>query len=236
MSTHRGFRLLSALLLFVGAVLALDVAALTPATRANATAVSDWRNSDATAVAVGRDHTCAIETGVLYCWGGGTLGQLGYLAPRVGFRIPPPTDQSKAVKVASVPIVGFTNTSVTAVSAGEFTTCAIENRSVYCWGVNYGGGLGNGRLENQRETAVKVSAANGFTNTNVTAISHHGLNGCALEGGVVYCWGANNKGSVGDGSLVNKTVPQRVVDNDGFVNNNVTAIAAGGNLMCGARR
>jgi alpha-tubulin suppressor-like RCC1 family protein len=238
MSAKSAVRLLSAVLLVLGAVLALDTAGLSPATRASASVVSDWKNSDATAVAVGFDHTCAIETGVLYCWGGGTYGQLGYLEPRVGFRIPPPTDQSKAVKVASVPVAGFTNTSVSGVVAGYYTTCAIENRMAFCWGGNFNGQLGNGRVETQRDTAVKVSAANGFTNTNVTAISHSGNNGCVLEGGKVYCWGSNNGGSVGDGTLVNKTVPQLVVSSatmGDFVNDgNVTAIAAG-NTSCAVR-
>jgi alpha-tubulin suppressor-like RCC1 family protein len=105
MKTHRSFRLIVTFLVLVSAVLAVDIAGLSTAPRV--AAVSDWKNSDVTAVAVGFDHTCAIETGVLYCWGGGTLGQLGYLEPRVGFRIPPPTDQSKAMKVASVPVAGL---------------------------------------------------------------------------------------------------------------------------------
>jgi putative cell wall-binding protein/alpha-tubulin suppressor-like RCC1 family protein len=225
MKTHRSFRLIVTFLVLVSAVLAVDIAGLSTAPRV--AAVSDWKNSDVTAVAVGFDHTCAIETGVLYCWGGGTLGQLGYLEPRVGFRIPPPTDQSKAIKVASEPVAGFTNTSVAAVVTGQYTTCAIENKAAYCWGNNSSGQLGNGRVETQRNTAVKVSATNGFANNNVAAISHSGLNGCVLEGGVVYCWGSNNGGNVGDGTLISKTAPHKVVDNDGFVNNNVTAIAAG---------
>jgi alpha-tubulin suppressor-like RCC1 family protein len=113
------------------------------------------------------------------------------------------------------------------VVTGQYTTCAIENKAAYCWGNNSSGQLGNGRVETQRNTAVKVSATNGFANNNVAAISHSGLNGCVLEGGVVYCWGSNNTGPVGDGTLISKTVPHKVVDNDGFVNNNVTAIAAG---------
>lgn len=217
-------RQFGAFLIITSAVLAVGIVGLTPPTPAKANAATVWKNSDVTAVSVGGSHTCAIETGVLFCWGAGTSGQLGYAPPARPPVIPPPTDQSKPIRVASV--TGFPNTNVSAVSTGGSSTCAIENKVLFCWGSNGSGQVGNGR-NTQQNTPAKVSAANGFLNNDVTAVSVGGLVTCAVESAVVYCWGANGLGAVGDGSTTHRNVPVKVLNNDGFVNSNVTAVGTG---------
>ena len=232
---------IAALLVIMTAVLAVGTGvtpfeSISPAS-ANVTPV--WQNSAVTAVAVGGQHTCAIEDGVLFCWGAGTQGQLGVLPPPRPPVLPPPTDQSKPTRVNPV-FNGFQNTgNVTAVAAGGANTCAIELGVLYCWGANGSGQVGNGR-NTQQNTPVKVSAANGFTNTNVTAVSAGGVITCAVEGGAVYCWGANGLGGLGDSTTTHRNLPVKVVANDGFQNTNVTAVAGalttcaieGGKVYC----
>lgn len=72
-----------------------------------------------------------------------------------------------------------------------------------------------------------MSAANGFLNNNVTAVSVGGFVTCAVESAVAYCWGANGLGAVGDGTNTHRNVPTKVLNNDGFVNNNVTGVGSG---------
>lgn len=90
-------------------------------------------------------HTCAIESGRLYCWGLNSDGRLGDGTS---------TASNVPVLVSPSVVTGFTNTGtgtgvVTAVAAGtsggsNAHTCAIENKVAYCWG-GYGvGQLGMG--------------------------------------------------------------------------------------------
>ena len=90
-------------------------------------------------------HTCAIESGRLYCWGLNSDGRLGD-GTSTASNVPVPVSPSV--------VTGFTNTGtgtgvVTAVAAGtsggsNAHTCAIENKVAYCWG-GYGiGQLGMG--------------------------------------------------------------------------------------------
>ena len=90
-------------------------------------------------------HTCAVESGRLYCWGLNSDGRLGDGTS---------TASNVPVLVSPSVVTGFTNTGtgtgvVTAVAAGtsggsNAHTCAIENKVAYCWG-GYGvGQLGMG--------------------------------------------------------------------------------------------
>jgi alpha-tubulin suppressor-like RCC1 family protein len=182
-----------------------------------------FTNSGVTAISVGGAHTCAVVGGSVYCWGSNQHGRLGDDAL---------TNRSTAVKVADV-VGGFTNSGVTAISAGTAHTCAVVGGSVYCWGNNNRGRLGDGTTTN-RLTAVKVlNGADGFTNSDVTAIGAGGRHSCALVDGSVYCWGRNEEGQLGDGSEDNSASPVKVADvADGFTNAAVIAISVGEQHSC----
>lgn len=90
----------------------------------------------ASALAVGGDHACAvINTGDVHCWGAGERGQLGNgLAP---------PQQNRATMVTG--LVG-----AMAISAGPQHTCAlVSDGTVWCWGDNAFGELGDGTAENR---------------------------------------------------------------------------------------
>lgn len=210
----------------VGVLTAAMIVAVPGLSTPTVNATSGWQNANVSFVDVGYDHTCAIENAVLYCWGAGTRGQLGVLPPpRPPVYPPPPIDQPRPSKVN--PGGGFTNTNVTTVSAGNKVTCAIENGVVYCWGQNSVGQLGNGR-NTESTTPVKVSVANGFQNNgNVTAVSVGYFGACAVESGIVYCWGANGLGTVGDGTTTHRNVPRKVLAGAMGTNAGITAVAVG---------
>jgi alpha-tubulin suppressor-like RCC1 family protein len=226
-------RVAAAVLMLAGAVLTMGIALAPDSLIRNADASVSlvWQNTNVTKVDVGEGHTCAIQNGVLFCWGAGTQGQLGYLPPPRPPVLPSPTDQDKAVRVS--PASGFQNNgNVTAVAVGGSTTCAIESGIVYCWGSNGVAQVGIGTFTSRENTPRKVSAASGFQNNgNVTAVGTSGLTTCAVESGIVYCWGANGLGAVGNGSTTGNgthpSVPQKVVNANGFTNSGVTAVAVG---------
>ncbi len=100
-----------------------------------------FTNTNVTHVSTGWTHTCAIEGGEVYCWGnslGGALGN-GTGQPLSIFSTTPPSnttltpqkvlDANGTVGTAG----GFRNTQVTAVTAGNTFTCAIQGGQLFCY-------------------------------------------------------------------------------------------------------
>jgi alpha-tubulin suppressor-like RCC1 family protein len=87
-----------------------------------------------TDVVAGRTHTCALgKSKAVYCWGANNYGQLG-MNNYVSSYIP--------TKVNSL-----SGVNVTKVIAGEYHTCAqADDKTMYCWGANESGQLGNNTL------------------------------------------------------------------------------------------
>ena len=141
------------------------------------------------AVAGGGFHTCArFSDGRLRCWGRNSEGQLGD---------PAFTDWASPT---SVPVAGIT--TATGVTGGGYHTCAVlQNGTVRCWGQNDYGQLGNGTTTPAavpKSTPVEVSRI-----TNAVAVSAGGFHTCALlADGTVRCWGQNDYGQLGDGSII----------------------------------
>ncbi|MGI9182093.1 MAG: protein kinase domain-containing protein [Longimicrobiaceae bacterium] len=93
-----------------------------------------------------------------------------------------------------------------AVVAGGGHSCVLESEgSVYCWGSNDRGQLGN-RGTQRHATPVKIASDERFS-----ALAAGVAHSCALtSAGSVYCWGANDAGQLGDGSTATRSVPTRV--------------------------
>jgi alpha-tubulin suppressor-like RCC1 family protein len=90
--------------------------------------------SGVTAISAGGYHTCAVTSpGGAKCWGDDYFGQLGAGAPFTK-------------KTTPVAVIGLTS-SVTAISAGAYHTCALTSTGgAQCWGWNYRGALGDGGI------------------------------------------------------------------------------------------
>ena len=155
---------------------------------------SDW-----TQVVTGLYHTCAIKSDKsLWCWGGNTAGQLGNSSAPIlaqgsqgGVSIP--------LQVAGV---------WKSISSGLAHTCGIMNDlSLWCWGDNSSGQLGDGT---QISASAPVAAvAPGQAWASVSAGSAHT---CALAtDGTIWCWGSNSDGQLGTGSAGSRLLPTRVV-------------------------
>jgi alpha-tubulin suppressor-like RCC1 family protein len=167
--------------------------------------VSGLMNS-VTAIATGSWHTCALTSGNgVKCWGDNHFGQVG--------------DGVGTDRLTPVDVSGLTS-GVTAITAGEYHTCALTNEGeVKSWGSNNYGQLGNGTI-GARYVPVDVSGLM----SSVTAIAVGGTHTCALtSGGGVKCWGDNDYGQLGDGTNTGRFTP---VDVSGLTSG-VTAIAAG---------
>jgi len=95
---------------------------------------------------------------------------------------------------------------MTEVAAGQRHSIALKNDgTVWTWGGNNSGQLGNGTFADSR-TPVLVAGL-----SNVTAISAGYDFSIALRSdGTVWAWGANNTGQLGNGSTTNRNTPAQV--------------------------
>lgn len=135
-------------------------------------------------VAVGYEHTCVLSTaGAVTCWGKNEYGQLG--------------DGTTEERDGPVLVAGLEN-GVTAVAVGRTHTCAVtEAGAALCWGRNEYGQLGDGTTTN---SAVPVQV--GGLESGVASIAAGASHTCALtDAGAVKCWGNNDRGQVGIGTL-----------------------------------
>ena len=144
---------------------------------------SDWR-----VVSAGGQHTCAIRSGLLYCFGANGSGQLG-----LGDTIPRNTPKR----------VGEYS-DWEQVFAGGQHTCAIRGGQLYCFGANGSGQLGLGDTSS-RHVPVMVGGHSDWSQATTG-----GAHSCGLRNGALYCFGANDHGQLGLGDLDNRQTPIQV--------------------------
>jgi len=183
--------------------------------------------TDAHAVDSGYVTACAIVTdGAVKCWGDGERGQLGN-----GFL--PFTATPLQQSAVPVDVVGLTG--VTQLSVGFFGACAVASGSVWCWGLQADGGLGNGVpiggpdvLQNMPIPQQVV----GITEATSVAVGFDWA--CArLATGHVKCWGWGAEGSLGNGiDATNSTAYFSSVPVDVIGISDATTVSAGQLAAC----
>lgn len=141
------------------------------------------------------------DAGQALAWGQNGLGQLG-----------DGTAQDRAVPI-DIPLpVG--SAPVIAVSGGdEFSVALLDDGTVLTWGRNDRGQLGRGTLggpveERWLPVALPSTVFGGEPVVAISAGLGHSL--AVTETGVLWSWGQNNDGQIGDDSTTDRTVPVRV--------------------------
>jgi alpha-tubulin suppressor-like RCC1 family protein len=128
-------------------------------------------------------HHCAVGAdGVAYCWGSNGSGQLG--------------DGTKSDRAAPVAVTGGQLFSNISVGGGHSCGLTAEGKA-YCWGNDGWGQLGLGTYRGDFTSPVPVE-----TDLTFAAIATSFAATCGLTAsGDVYCWGANQGGLLGVGTL-----------------------------------
>lgn len=166
-------------------------------------------DADWSAVAAGEYHSLAVKTdGTLWAWGLNIDGQLGL--GDTNLRLQP-------VQVGK-------DKNWAAVVAGKNHTLALKSdATLWAWGRNFNGQLGVAANDvSNRTVPTQVGAAT--TWTAVAAGADHSL---ALQGNVLWAWGLNDDGQLGDNTSVQKTLPTPV-DGTNTPNTQWAAVAGGG--------
>lgn len=150
--------------------------------------------SDATSIDGYENHFCVgLSGGGAKCWGQGSSLQLG-----------------NGVRAASnVPVdVGGLTGSVSQIALNSAASCALlANNTVWCWGTNVNGNLGNGTEAGAQSAAVQIG---GLLATSIGGGDSHYC--VRTTAGEAKCWGRGNNWQLGPGSIINsnKSVPTLV--------------------------
>ncbi len=151
--------------------------------------------SDTIAIAAGSAASMKLRAdGTVWAWGANTEGLLGVGSTNEEVTMP-------------AQVTGLAN--ITAIAAGDSHMLALaSNGTVWAWGNNYDGQLGNGSSCNFTNRPVQVLGL-----SNVTAIAAGANHSLALKAdGTAWAWGLNDYGQLGDGIWWYQQDPTQVVE------------------------
>ncbi len=157
-------------------------------------------------ISAGGLHTCAVTTDfVPYCWGWNASGELG-VGTTTGPDACPNGSAPQPCSMKPVAVLG--GHRFRQVSGGTYHTCAVTtDYHAWCWGDGLHGGLGNGT---QGGVSTPVAVAGGVRFRQVSA-GFDFTCGLSYPDNKAWCWGYNNRGQLGDGTLTNRLTPVKVL-------------------------
>lgn len=184
-------------------------------TNPSSTAVGVSNLTSVTAVGAGEAHSLALKSdGTVWAWGNNSSGQLG--------------DSTTTNRLVPVQVQGpggaGTLTGIIAISAGGAHSLALRNDgTVWAWGFNPKGQLGDGTTTNRTTPVQTLSLAGG---SGISAGESYSI--AVSADGSVWAWGDNGSGQLGDGTTTTRLTPVTVVGQGGIGNlSGVASISAG---------
>ncbi|PKL30716.1 hypothetical protein CVV43_05555, partial [Candidatus Saccharibacteria bacterium HGW-Saccharibacteria-1] len=175
-------------------------------------------------VSQGSNHSCGVtDMGKIYCWGANTYGQLGNGTT---------TASSKPVEVKTDGVLK--DKTIIAVSASGFYSASLSYGSsialcsdgtVYAWGYNGYGELGNGTVTNS-SVPVSVNMSGVLKDKVISKVYTSGYGTAVIDSeGKVYTFGRNAYGELGNGTTTNSSNPVAVDTSGVLAGKNIVKIA-----------
>ena len=162
-------------------------------------AVQVYGLTNAIDIAAGYDYTCAVkDDGTAWCWGLGTSGELG--------------DGNSASSSVPVQVSGVTNfkkieSQYDTSTATSSPMCGLTTSgSIYCWGRDTNGELGNDETLADTAAPEKVFGISDFVDFDL-GLYH----GCGVrKNGEIWCWGDNGSLQLGGSDATEVGTPIKV--------------------------
>ncbi|MFC2173919.1 RCC1 domain-containing protein [Acidobacteriota bacterium] len=164
--------------------------------------------TDVIAVACGGVHSLVLKRdGTVYACGYNRYGELGDGTY---------TNANLPVQVRNMDNTGFL-TGITAIAGGGTVSVALsDDTTLWAWGRNQHGQLGNGATSNSSLPVRVRNHDNTGILDNVTAVCAGSLHALAVTGdNAAWDWGQGDKGQLGNGASVDQHLPVRVRDETG---------------------
>jgi alpha-tubulin suppressor-like RCC1 family protein len=147
----------------------------------------------------GGKHTCALAASKVYCWGSNAHGELG-------------VDPALVPQRASADLVP-TLDLVDSIGVGDGVSCAVKtDQSVWCWGADDVGQLGDGVPKPFSAVPVQVKGpANVGVLAGATQVAPGRRHVCIrMKDATAWCWGKNDRGQLGDATGIDSLYPVKV--------------------------
>jgi alpha-tubulin suppressor-like RCC1 family protein len=167
-------------------------------------------------LALGMNHSCLLNNGVVLCFGSNANKQLGNSSAG--------SEQSNRTFVTTM------SSDVNHIFSGSHHICGIKGGESFCWGRNTEGQLGNNNtLDSFNAVQTQIDNTGTAFLQGVTQLALGFKHSCGIADGKAYCWGANNAGQIGDTTTIDKFYAVPTYDTD---LNNVTTLVAGSKHNC----
>jgi alpha-tubulin suppressor-like RCC1 family protein len=143
-----------------------------------------------TKIAAGAYHNLALDNfGSVWGWGRNGDGELG----------------NGTQNTSNIPTQVYGLSDVIAITTGSFHSIALKgNGTVWTWGMNSSYQLGHG-LGGSTDELTPGQIANLFNVTDVAG--GYNFTSVLKQDGTVWSWGRNNRGQLGTGDTINRTIP-----------------------------
>jgi alpha-tubulin suppressor-like RCC1 family protein len=160
-------------------------------------------NDKIIALSLGWDHSSAVSsTGRIFTWGRNGSGQLGDGTT---------TDRLMPTEITSRFALSA-NDKIISLSLSGYNSSALSSSGrIFGWGDNNYGQIGDGTTNNRLVPTEITSRFSLTAGDKIISLSLGGDHSSAVSSaGRIFTWGRNSEGQLGDGAILNRSVPTEI--------------------------